>query len=251
MHRCFCLAALGASGLYALPSNAANPSAAPAPRSEDVRPDEVRPRRTAAAPESAPEPAPSAPAPDTLGGHVALGANLGWAIPFAKLGSGLTQGDVMSSGPGLSLDLGYGVSRAVVIGAWGQALWIASSTRCPNCQTTSWAVGPWIRYHLAQGVRFDPWIAGGLGWRMTTVKGGDAKASYSGPEWFRVAVGGDWYPAKNFGLGPVLELETGTYPNRPTVLPVPRRSGAPTNEGTTWHWTFVGGLRLVFDVPGK
>ena len=248
MHRRFCLAALGASGFFSLQSSGASPSAAP---EEDVRPDQVRPRPTPAAPESPPEPAPVAPAPDTLGGHVALGANVGWSAPFAKLGSGLTQGDVMSSGPGVSLDLGYGVSRTMLIGVWGQALWLASSTRCTDCRTTSWAVGPWVRYHLAQGVRFDPWIAGGLGWRATTVKRDEAKATYSGPEWIRVAVGGDWYPIKNLAFGPVLELEAGTYTNRPTVLPVPRRSGAPTDEGTTWHWLFVGGLRVVFDTPGK
>jgi hypothetical protein len=191
------------------------------------------------------------PAPDTLTGHLALAANAGWGVPFGKLGSGLTQSDVMSSGPSVSLDLGFGVSRTVLLGLWGQYLSIGSSSSCTDCQTATWAAGPWVRYHLVQGVRFDPWIAGGFGWRATSVKRHVGDSNYSGPEWLRVAVGGDWYPINNLGFGPMLELDAGTYTSRPSTLPIPRASGEPTDEGTTWHWLFVAGLRVVFDAPGR
>ncbi len=243
------LAALTANGLYTLHSSGAQP--AQAPRGEEVRPDVVR-QRTASAPAETPaEPVPVPPAPDKLGGHVQFGASLGWAVPFAKLGSGLKQGDVMSSGPGVGVDVGLGVSRSLVIALWGQAAFIGSADTCRDCRTTSWAGGPWVRFHLAQGVRFDPWIGAGLGWRTTTVRTNRGESSYSGPEWFRVVVGADWYPTRSLGMGPILEFATGTYTHRPTTLPVPRRPSEPMNEGTTSHWQFVAGLRVVFDVPGK
>jgi hypothetical protein len=102
------------------------------------------------------------------------------------------------------------------------------------------AVGPFVRYHLVQGMRFDPWLLAGVGYRSLTVKSASGKADYSGFEWMRIAVGGDYYPLNTFGLGPIIELDAGVFGKRPA-----------DDRGTAIHFTFVAGLRLILDVPGK
>jgi hypothetical protein len=189
-------------------------------------------------------------APDTLGSHLIVAVNLGWALPFGSLARGIAQTDVMSSGPVLSLDLGYGVSRTLVIGLWGQGQSFGAGQSCSGCHTAGYAVGPLLRYHLAQGVRFDPWIAAGPGWRFMTLRKDATDFDYSGPEWMRVMVGGDWYPRQLLGVGPWLELGAGSYTNRPTVRPLPDVNTAP-DQGAAWNWLFAAGLRGVLDTPGK
>ena len=117
--------------------------------------------------EPGPEPPLVAPAPDTLGGHVSISPSVGVAFPFANLETGAPQSDAMSKGWAFGLDAAYGVSRAVAVGAWGQYLRLGAPDSCSDCKTQSTAFGAFVRYHLVQGMRFDPWMGAGLGYRTT------------------------------------------------------------------------------------
>jgi hypothetical protein len=180
------------------------------------------------------------PARDGLGGHVTGFVAAALAVPFGNLSEDVDQSDVAGVGWGLSLDVALGVSRAVAVGLWGQAVLYGSTDECEDCTTRSFAGGPLVRYHLVQGVRFDPWAAAGIGFRQTTIDGTAGTESYRGIEWLRMQVGGDWYALPSFGVGPFLELDLGTFFERPE------------GEGSAaLSWHFMMGVRLGLDVPGK
>jgi uncharacterized protein involved in copper resistance len=182
------------------------------------------------------------PAVDTLGGHFSVAGSAGLAVPFGELQQNAAASHLMGVGWGFGAELGYGVSRSVVIGAWGQALSLGAGSSCSGCKTTSFAAGPFVRYHLVQGTRFDPWMSAGLGFRSTKIAGAPGgDLSYSGLEWLRLRVGGDWYAFSNFGFGPYMELDAGHYLSRPSQ----------TSGNASAHLSFNVGLRLIVDLPGK
>lgn len=195
------------------------------------------------APDEAPTPF-IPPASDSLGGHVLLGAGPGLVFPAGSLDTERDLRDVAHRGLGLGLDAGYGISRSVVVGAWlayasyGSVTCRFDAQPATDCSTTSFGVGPLIRYHLVQGTRFDPWASLGFGYRSLSIDGPGAP-SYSGWEWLRLSVGGDWYALSQVGFGPYLELDLGSYLNPP--------QGA--NAGV--YVTMATGLRLVFDPAGR
>jgi len=191
--------------------------------------------------EDEPEPPLIPPAPDTLAGHVIVSGSVGLVVPFGSFQDGASQTSAVGVGPGFQLDIGIGVSRPVELGIWGQTLNLGDGD-CTSCSLTSHAFGAFVRYHLVQGVRFDPWMSAGIGYRLATLSGlpgGDI--DYSGIEWLRLQVGGDWYPFRVFGFGPFLELDMGIYGKR---SPGSLGDAAP-------HWQFWSGLRISLDVPGK
>ena len=98
-----------------------------------------------------------------------------------------------------------------------------------------------VSYHLVQGVRFDPWASAGLGYRITKLSTPAANIDYSGIEWLRLQVGGDWYPFDKIGFGPYLELDMGRYSSR---------SPSSVGNGAN-HWHLATGLRVTLDLPGK
>lgn len=199
--------------------------------------------------EDEPEPALIPAAPDTLAGHLQLSPAAIVVVPFGKLADGLSQSSALGPGLGLSLDAGIGVSRSVVLGVWGQFVRFGDGDNCPDCASTSLAGGAFIRYHLVQGVRFDPWLSAGVGFRTLSVgqtdndfgtpgSGGDSR--FSGLDFLRFQIGGDWYPTRFLGFGPFVELTSGTYLSRPEAA----------GDGAV-YFQFTAGLRLTFDVPGK
>jgi hypothetical protein len=186
------------------------------------------------------------PASDTLGGHFVLGANIGFVAPWGDLDDGTSASD-LATGTGFGLDLGYGLSRSVVVGLWGQYATHPKSVDCgtdpdrdAGCTASTYAVGPFVRYHIVQGTRFDPWMLAGLGYRGMSVKSASGTGNYAGVEWLRLALGGDYYPFGSFGFVPIVELDVGVFGSRPDES---RSSGA--------HFSLVTGLRLILDVPGK
>jgi hypothetical protein len=181
------------------------------------------------------------PAPNSIGGHFMASASALWAIPFASLDSETDQSDFISAGPGFQLELALGVSRSVAVGGWGQMLMLDGSDDCSDCSARSFAGGLFVRYHLVQGQRFDPWMSAGLGYRSTTIDLGTDDVQYGGVEWLRVQVGGDWYAFPNVGFGPYMELDMGRYSSR-----------SPGDfESSANHWHFIVGARVSLDVPGK
>jgi len=133
------------------------------------------------------------------------------------------------------VDLGYGVSRNVVLGVWGEFDDHSKPSNCISCNGgKSFAGGPFIRYHLVQGTRFDPWGSFALGVRSTTVDSRLGPSDdYFGVDIMKLSLGGDWYPTSNIGFGPYVAFNWGTFGS----------SGGHTGLAT--------GLRIVLDLPGK
>ncbi|HEY3234710.1 MAG TPA: hypothetical protein VGJ84_08330 [Polyangiaceae bacterium] len=177
------------------------------------------------------------PALDTISGHFVGFGSAGLAVPF---GDRAARSGAADAGLALGLDAGVGISRTVVLGIWGQSIRVSGGNKCGSCSLTSFAVGPFVRYHLVQGVRFDPWLQFGAGFRTLSIGTSTGDQSYSGVDWMRLQVGGDWYVFSTLGVGPFLELDSGVYTNRPSG------SGK-----AVLHWQFAVGARVGLDIPGK
>lgn len=180
------------------------------------------------------------PARDTLLHHVVVAASAGPTWPWGSIQKGLAYGDVAGPGAAFAADLGLGMSRAVAVGLWGQLALFSDKQACDCRNGTSFAVGPWVRYHLVQGVRFDPWLSLGLGYRRFSFDLDSGAQKYQGFDWLRAQVGGDWYAAPQVGVGPFLEVDLGTYTSRP--------------DGNTRGSVYAQGLvsvRVALDLPGK
>lgn len=193
---------------------------------------------------------PPAVAPDNLTGHVILAPRVGYLRPTGSYENGFSQSDFSSSGPSYGADLSVGISRYVAVHARFEMANLGSDGQfCPNggsckAKTTSFGVG--LEYHLVNGASFDPWLRWGIGYRMTNLDyhwaGYAQKMDYKGMDWLHLAVGGDFYAARNFGFGPYLSLDLGYYGSRPDNP----RPHTPIVEGE-FH-TFLGvGFRGVFD----
>jgi hypothetical protein len=186
-----------------------------------------------------PEPPLVPDAADRLGGHFSLAGGVGFAFPFGNLESGVGANDVIAPGWMFSLNAGIGLSRSVVVGAFGQFILYGDGDECDGCDATSFAVGPFIRYHLVQGMRFDPWVLAGLGYRKLSVSTEAGDLDYSGIEWLHLEFGGDWYPTSTIGFGPYLSLDWGIYGDHPG------------DDGSSSHFQVTTGLRINLDLPGK
>ncbi len=163
------------------------PSMAPsATASRPTLPSPGKPPRPHAAKDEDDEALPEvAPARDTVGRHLAVGLNAGLIAPFGSLQRGAPQSDTM--GPGLTAggDITYGISRTVMLGVYADVGLPEGMRSWSGDSVSTIAVGPMLRYHLVQGVRFDPWLGAGLGFRRTSGRG----TSVTGVDWVRLSIG--------------------------------------------------------------
>jgi hypothetical protein len=181
------------------------------------------------------------PAHDTLSGHFVAGLAGAVQAPFGQLT--LSESSNLGAGFGGLLDLGFGVSRTVVVGAWGNFFEYGTGQ-------TSYALGPSVSYHLVQGLRFDPWILAGVGYRSLHLDTAGVTRHFSGFEFAHVVVGGDYYVFSGFGLGPWLDFDSGVFTTRPHTNAAGESTGRHT-PGIATHFGVSGGLRVVLDLPGK
>jgi hypothetical protein len=179
------------------------------------------------------------PAVDTLGGHLVLSVSPSVAIPGGSFDRS-QPASRLGVGWGGGADLGFGISRAVVLGAYGQYFAHRAGSGATRATTSEFTVGPFVRYHVVQGLRFDPWILVGAGYRSATVTERGVKQKFSGLEWLRLAVGGDYYVFSGLAFGPFVELDLGSFLEHPA-------KGTPA----TVHFAFLSGLRVTLDLPGK
>ncbi|HTQ05797.1 MAG TPA: hypothetical protein VMI54_18170 [Polyangiaceae bacterium] len=177
---------------------------------------------------------------DTLSGHWTAGLAAAVEAPFGQLTLDETSG--LGAGYGGIVDLGFGVSRTVVVGLWGNFFEYGSSQ-------SSFALGPSVTYHLVQGVRFDPWVLAGAGYRSLSLDAGGVKRHFAGFEFAHVMIGGDYFVFSGFGLGPWLDFDSGVFTTRPST----NAAGGSQDHtpGMATHFAFSGGLRVVLDLPGK
>jgi hypothetical protein len=216
-------------------ADAANPNPTPpAPSASTATPAE--PVITPGDSELKFEPIPDAE--DRLGGHFVLGAAVGPKWTFGALNGDQSQHSQLGRpGLALNLDLGAGITRSVALGVWGEFDDYGAPPECSLCSSKSFAGGPFLRYHVVQGTRFDPWGMFGIGVRQTNIQnGGRSDEHFFGAELLRLSFGADWYATSNIAIGPYFQLAMGTY----GPLYIDRLH---TDVGT--------GLRLVLDFPGK
>ena len=182
---------------------------------------------------------PSAVAPDTRSGHLYIAPTVGFTDPFGSAQSGVSQSQSASWGFGYGGSLALGISRYVLVEAWGGYIPFGAATTCAGCaDSSSFGAGLGLQYHLVSGIPFDPWMGFGLGWRSTTLAQSNApSATYAGLEWTRLTLGGDWYPTKHVGFGPTLALDLGTYTARPS---------SPIGDASVFAF-FTAGARVVLD----
>jgi hypothetical protein len=174
---------------------------------------------------------------DTLGGHIAVGAAASLYLPYGSLQEGQAQTDLMDPGFGFRLDAGYGVSRTVVLGVYGEFASPQGDGVWAGKRAQSISAGPFIRYHLVQGVRFDPWVGFGVGFRRTS----HGDESYTGFDFARLQLGGDFYGLSQFGFGPLVEFAMGTFVAADGVALGTKSVNA----------NLTVGIRFTFDGPGK
>lgn len=178
-------------------------------------------------------------AEDTLGGHLVLAVSPSVAVPGGSFDRS-QQASRLGVGWGGGADVGFGINRVVALGVYGQYFAHQGGSGSTRTTTSELAVGPFVRYHLVQGLRFDPWILVGAGYQSATVTERGTKQKFTGLEWLRFAVGGDYYVFSGLAFGPTLELDLGSFLDHPA-------KGTPA----TVHFAFLAGLRLTFDTPGK
>ena len=203
-------------------------------------------------------------APDTLAGHIRLSLGFVGTLPFGNLQSPNKLDDQQvgfhanfGNGIGIDGELSVGVSRYVDVGAYGQFLWMGGNTIDPDDDTqvqkalvgkgatpNIFAAGAFVGYHLVQGTQFDPWISYGLGYRQTGGTGTPGTPVFQGMDFIRLRVGGDWYAAPAFGVGPVVGMDMGLFWKK-------RVNGVQeTINSKSLHFMAFFGVRAIFDYPG-
>ncbi len=177
---------------------------------------------------------------DAVGGHLQLGVTGTFLAPFGSLSETLRFGNTAGVGYGFVGDLGVGINRHVLIGAYGEYGVLSDTHGCPRCGATTFAAGIRSEYHLVQGLRFDPWASYGMGFRSVAVTAAEQENTYSGFEFMRLAFGANWMATPHFGLGPLLAF------NGTRMIQVP-----PGESPHGSAWVFTLGLRFLLDFPGR
>jgi len=249
----------GAQPLPPAPAAAAEPSpaaeapaAAAEPAAGAATLDETATTEPPATDPDAPERPPAPPVPpaeDLVSRHVNASALALLAVPFGSLERELPWYDVAATGPGAGLEIAVGVSRNVSIGAWGDLVLFGSGPECTDCSTLTFSGGPLVRFHLVQGMRFDPHVTAGVGLRSTTTRSSPANLDYLGLDWLRLTAGGDWYATPNLALSPFFTLAAGATVRLPDESPVRLAPGEERQSGV--YGTALFGLRLTLDAPGR
>ncbi len=177
------------------------------------------------------------PATDLLSGHLQLSLGGHWELPFSQLDTGTAFRARAEGGVGLIAHAAIGISRQASLGVWGQYATYGEASRCVGCDRASYAVGPFLRYHLAQGFRLDPWLSLGAGYRA--LPGSGTQGDYAGIDWLRVGFGADWYALSQVGFGPYAQLAFGTFTKHPD------------DQDSSVYAMLALGLRISFDAQGK
>lgn len=191
--------------------------------------------------DSTPPPTLTPRAKDLLGAHVLVGAALAPTWSLGELGSNLNATRGVGMGFSGRADAGIGLSRYVSVGAWGAFAGYSDGNTCDSCGGRAFSVGPFVRYHVAQGFRLDPWLMLGAAYRQLSFEGETGgRQKFSGVEWLHLELGADYYLLSGLGFGPYGALGLSSYGSRPAAA-----GDASVNAELSV------GLRFFLDVPGR
>jgi hypothetical protein len=215
---------------------------APSP-SDEIRDQPPTARAKPEIVDQAPEPASklvvAGQADDTISRHFIISIGAGYAPAFGHLDSQTSLSNRVSGGGGYFLDVGYGVTRYVELELHSAFSIYGSATECPSCDGKSFDEVASLRYHLVQGVKFDPWLRTGLGVSTFQLHELQHSQTYVGLRWFELSIGGDWYFTRNLGVGPLIGLSLSSYLDHP--------AGAKASVSGTGFF----GINVSFDSSGK
>jgi len=157
--------------------------------------------------------------------------------------SKLAQRSITGTGITFGLDALYGISRYVDVHARFDYGMLGEASKCPvteACRASTTSFGLGLGYHLVNGATFDPWLQAGVGYRFARFEqspaaGPNTSRDYSGFDWLRLAIGGEWYAARWLGFGPYMSFDAGTY------------SARPSGTNSAVHMFLSLGMRAVID----
>lgn len=177
---------------------------------------------------------------DKVGGHFQIGVGGTMVQPFGNVAEDVGSRYRGGMGGGPQIDLGFGLDRFVFVGTYGEMQWLSEASVCAECSGMTWGAGLFVRYHLVQGSRLDPWLSYGVGYRALAAESQGQSLSYAGVEWMRLQFGATWFKTPNLGLGPIIQLGAGTMTTRPA-----------TESPGGASFRFQVGLRVALDLPGR
>ncbi|MBK8257670.1 MAG: hypothetical protein IPK82_33995 [Polyangiaceae bacterium] len=194
-------------------ASAQSPSAPPAPEGPPAEADDEAPVRGRPVPR------------DDRTGHFSAFAGLNAVVPAGDLGSGVTLGEVASTGAGAEVGIAVGITRYSGLELRGQFVQLSATSDCPDCATQMFSGGMGLVYHATQAIGFDPWVRFGFGYRGFKVSGNFINLSSSAPppgtfhgvDVASFALGGDFFPVPWFGIGLFFEGDVGVMAAAPSV----------------------------------
>lgn len=177
---------------------------------------------------------------DTLGGHLLIDLRGSFVTPFGRLSEDEHHSERTGNGWGAGLGVLVGLDRFVSLGAYGELEGYGQTNACDLCSSTGFGAGAQVQYHIAQGLRLDPWLSYGAGIRGLKAHVDGDELDYLGFEWLRMTVGANWFALPWLGIGPFAHFGAATMIRTPEEEPP---------GGVSWR--FQVGLNLALDFPGK
>jgi hypothetical protein len=199
--------------------------------------------------------------------HLLINGRVGAAFPAGSITSGFGTAGASGAGVGFGGGVGLGLSRYLVLEVNGGFASLGAENGCDKCSASSFDLGLGFSYHLAQGVAFDPWISFGVGFRsatfvshglrdwltIDTTEGASAKVNqftFTGIDFARLALGGEFYPLPALGFGPYFELDLGTTVSRKNDIEEDALRSDKTLETSIYAFIHLG-MQVTFDPVSK
>jgi outer membrane protein W len=149
---------------------------------------------------------------------------LGYGIPAGAVADGGQDLSAVFSGTlPIQLDVGYRFTPSFSAALFGSYAFGFTSSQLQDvcrgqgidCTTHDTRLGIEGFFHLMPGNQVDPWFGIGVGYEWATftgsASGASADATFKGFEFVNLQLGADWLVAKDFGIGPFVQVTFGEY----------------------------------------
>lgn len=169
-------------------------------------------------------------------------------MSVGEVGGGMADAaDLIGPGGALELQIGYRLTPALAIGAYGTLQPFSDgSGHESDPDSQGGAIGIEADYHTSPRSDVDPWISVGTGVRWLRVDD-DGRSTLIGAELARLQVGADFRVTESVALGPVLGVSASYYEAQNT----PMSSGYEELADKGVHWTLSAGVAVRFNAFGS
>lgn len=183
--------------------------------------------------------------PDARGFAMAL--RVGWGIPQGEQQNGVDVGDRSLGILPVWLDLGYRVTKHVLVGVYAHYAF-AFLRDCPadgSCSASDVRFGLQAQWHFGARHAVDHWIGLGAGFEIYDEEVQGITRRYTGFEFANLQFGEDFSLGNRLGLGPFLSLSLGQFTHVEQTAGKRRLSDQEIAPKTLHLWAVIG-LRLSF-----